>query len=59
MNKLVNLLVGIIILLIVVIIVLIYFEIKLYNMVLQYQNNYYDLLKIFSQLNSQIHYTGG
>lgn len=38
---------------------LLYFVLTLANMVLSYQHHYYELLEIISQMNTQIHYTGG
>ena len=29
------------------------------NMIVSYRHNYYELLNIISQLNTQIHYPGG
>lgn len=29
------------------------------NMIMSYRHNYYELLDIISQLNTQIHYPGG
>nr|DAT16898.1 MAG TPA: immunity protein [Caudoviricetes sp.] len=39
--------------------VLLYFVLMLVNKLSIYQNHYYELLDMISQLNTQIHYPGG
>lgn len=39
--------------------ILLYFVLMLVNKLSIYQNHYYELLDMISQLNTQIHYPGG
>ena len=59
MNKYEKMLWGINILSFGVMLVLLCHVIILTNMVVSYRHNYYELLDIISQLNTQIHYPGG
>lgn len=50
---------GINIFLLGVVVILSYYVLELYVRTSQYQSQYYDLLKVISGLNTQIHYPGG